>query len=109
MTLRFQKEDEVDQEVKEQSRIVRHVSLYGFCFVIFAGVAGLSGWLSGESLKSYWGEIRWGAAAFLCIGVADWHLSPIYNEFRFRTKEIDGKLDTVLKNQAEILEKMNRR
>jgi len=115
MTLRFQKKDAVDEEVKEDRSEGVRVSflLYGFIFVFFAVGSGLFDWFSGKSLKSYGEEVGWMLGFFFSISVADWILSPIYNEFRFRTKEIDGKVSAIEKtvnasteDHAELLKRL---
>jgi hypothetical protein len=89
MSLRFQKEDDVDREVKEERRTTPW--LYLFCIVFFAVVFGLFDWLGGQSLKSFWEEL--GGLIVVCWFI--WLVSPIYEEFRIRTKEIDGKVSTI--------------
>jgi hypothetical protein len=89
MSLRFQKEDDVDREVKEERRTTPW--LFIFYIVFFAVVFGLFDWLGGQSLKSFAEEL--GGLIVVCLFV--WLISPIYEEFRKRTKEIDGKISAI--------------
>jgi hypothetical protein len=115
MALRFDKNDEVDEEVKKNRRFGARISvfLYGLIIVFFAVLIGISDWLSGKSLKSYGQEVGVLLAVFFAAALAEWILSPLYEEFRLRTKEIDGKVsaieDVVVRSknqQAEELEKL---
>ena len=115
MALRFQEKDAVDEEVKEQRSdgVRASIAVYGFFFVLLALIFGLFDWFSAKSLKSYGEEIAWFLGFLWFISFADWLLSPIYNEFRFRTKEIDGKVSAIEKavtaskeDQRELLEKL---
>ena len=103
MALRFQEWDEVDRTARggRPSLIL--------LFALVAAITGVVAWLSGKSLYSYERDIAVGAA---CLWAA-WLLVPIYEEFRARTKEIDGKVSAVEKavtaskeNHAELLEKL---
>ena len=64
-------------------------------------------WVSGENLASY-GKSH---AATLGIAFGCWLLFPYYQEFRIRTKEIDGKVSAIeeaviasRKRASELLE-----
>jgi hypothetical protein len=115
MSLRFQKEDEVDREIKERRRADAAPALlvWSAILVCYMAGAGLYDWLNEKSLKSYGQEIGWPLTFVFLMVFARWFLSPIYNEFRARTKEIDGKVSAVEKavtaskeNHAELLEKL---
>jgi hypothetical protein len=99
MSLRFQREDDVDCEVKEGRRRTPWIIL--FFIVLFAAVSGLGDWLSGQSLKSFGEEIV-GAIGF---GFVWWLVDPIYEEFRVRTKEIDGKVSAIESSMVESKER----
>jgi hypothetical protein len=96
MSLRFQKEDEADKEVKRNPFLgTLHVFIYGLSFLCIALVSAVFAWLSGETLKSY-GRGIFIYVLFLIAGaVVEGLLSPIYEEFRIRTKEIDGKVSAI--------------
>jgi hypothetical protein len=89
MSLRFQKEDEVDEEVKHGRRTTLW-EIVAFVLLV-AALEGVSTWLHGDSVASYAKELGW-----LCaIGFLCWLVSPIYQEFRIRTKEIHGKVSAI--------------
>ncbi len=87
MALRFQKEDEVDRAVKEE----RHTGAVVFVVVFFAVIHGAYAWFRGESLESYEKDLAW----WIGFGFVYWIVVPFYYEFRFRTKEIDGKVSAI--------------
>ncbi len=89
MSLRFQKQDQVDRAAKEASRgSVLALSIAG---VPVAVLLGVSAWLGGESLASYGKDLFW-LIAFVFVY---WIVAPFYYEFRFRSKEIDGKVSAI--------------
>ena len=109
MSLRFQKsdEDEVEWQVKKD-RV--SASWCIFIFVFFAAVFRLGAWISGESLKSYERELG-ELIAFLFVV---WMISPFYQEFRIRAKEIHGKVsaieaavNTAAEKHTELLERFS--
>ncbi len=108
MFLRFQKEDDVDREVKEENR--RTVPWMVLFYIgLVAGVFGLSDWLRSELPRSLWEEL----AGLFAIGFVCWLVVPVYEEFRIRTKEIYGKVSAIeeavfnlKESHAELLEKL---
>ena len=101
MALRFQDErDEFDRAAKEE----RATPVLIFLFVLIAAIHGLFAWLRGESVASYVKDLAW----LLAFGIAYWMLAPFYYEFRFRTKEIDGKVSAIEKKLEEIDSKLDR-
>ena len=115
MSLRFQKEDEVDREIKEKRRADAAPAILAWSAILVCYMVGVGiyDWLNDKSLKSYGQEIGWLLAFVFSVIFVDWFLSPIYNEFRARTKEIDGKVSAVEKtvtaskeNHSELLEKL---
>jgi hypothetical protein len=115
MSLSFQKEDEVDREIKEKRRADASPAILGWTAILacyLVGV-GLYDWLTDKPLKSYGQEIDWPLTFVFFIVFAMWFLSPIYNEFRARTKEIDGKVSAIekvvnasMEGHAELLERL---
>ena len=88
MSLRFQSEnDEVDQAVKNESHTVMLVFILGF----IATIDGVFEWFQGKSLAEYGKNLGW----WIGFGLAYWLACPFYNEFRFRTKELDGKVSAI--------------
>lgn len=108
MFLRFQKEDDVDREVKEENR--RTVPwMILFYIGLVAGAFGLSDWLRSELPTSLWEEL----GGLFAIGFVCWLVVPVYEEFRIRTKEIYGKVSAIEADviaakeiHAELLEKL---
>jgi hypothetical protein len=99
MPLRFQEDDEVDRRVTETRKAA--LWLIGGILVLAAAWYGLDDWMHGGSIKKYALELG-GMIAVCWLG---WVLYPIYQEFRIRTKEIDGKVSA-----AELaLEQSNER
>jgi len=108
MFLRFQKEDDVDREVKEENR--RTVPWMVLFYIgLIAGVFGLSDWLRSQLPQSLWEEL----GVLFAIGFICWLVVPVYEEFRIRTKEIYGKVSAIeeaviasREAHAELLEKL---
>ncbi|MGA3371689.1 MAG: hypothetical protein ABSC48_08010 [Terracidiphilus sp.] len=108
MFLRFQKEDDVDREVKEENR--RTVPwMILFYIGLIAGVFGLSDFLISKLPKSLWEEL----GVLFAIGFLCWLVVPVYEEFRIRTKEIYGKVSAIEEAvvsarevHAELLERL---
>jgi hypothetical protein len=108
MSLRFQKEDDVDREVKEENRITVPWMVL-FYIGLIAGVFGLSNWLRSQLPESLWEEL----GVLFAIGFVCWLVVPVYEEFRIRTKEIYGKVSEIEQEviaskeiHAELLEKL---
>ena len=106
MALRFQKEDEVDRATKEGRAAGAQLV---FLLALFALIDGGFAWLGSGSLASYGKSL---AGLILC-GFVYWIVSPLYCEFRFRTKEIHGKVSAIEKivvasqdDRAELSEKL---
>ena len=106
MALRFQQKDDIDSAAREQ----RATPITLMMFAVIAAIAGVNAWISGRSLLSYEQELGWLAGCFIVY----WFLTPLYYEFRIRTKEIDGKVSAIegalkesKKSHAELLEKVN--
>jgi len=97
MKLRYQDKDEIDRLAKEE----RGTPILIFLVVFLALIDGVRAVLTGESLKSY-GQ---GLALLLGFAFVYWVLSPLYYEFRIRTKETNGKTTAIL----ELLEKIDER
>jgi hypothetical protein len=105
MTLRFQKQDEIDWEVKRKE---------GASIWLICGI-GLLLYLASKVLPyGFWRPYA-GPIAFLLML---WFLSRmvfhVYHEFRSRIKEIDGKVSAIevaviasKKDHAELLEKLH--
>jgi hypothetical protein len=87
MALRFQGNDEVDRQAKEE----RATGVLVFLVVLLAVISGAVDWLSGKSLASYEEEL----AFYIGLGFLFWFLTPFYYEFRIRTKEIGGKVSAI--------------
>jgi len=105
MSLRFQREDEVDREVRKNRRLLWIVVPVAF----FGAIFGLTDWLFGESSR----QIREEFGGLLALAFLYWLLSPIYREFCSRTKEIDGKVSAIeeaviasKEDQTELMEKL---
>jgi hypothetical protein len=105
MALRFQEKDDVDQAAKEE----RETGGLLIMLVLYAAIDGAFTFFKGESLASYGKNLAW----LVGIGFVLWMVAPFYYEFRFRTKEIDGKVsaieDAVIlsrEDQAELLERL---
>jgi hypothetical protein len=91
MTLRFQKDDEVDREVKAGRRRFP-IWTFVFLFILLGVISGIAALIHGWSLvrlERELGEIL-GFSFFVALGASIF--APLYKEFRFRTKEIDGKV-----------------
>lgn len=115
MALRFNKKDEVDEEVKEnrKSEGITLAVLYGFSFVVMALIAGIFDWLTGRTIKVYAQEAGFIFAMLALPVIGQMVLIPLYNEFRLRSKEIDGKVSAIesamnssKKDHAEIIERL---
>ena len=92
MALRFQKKDDVDREVSERRRDpLWGIVIGGALYLSIRALLGWIGWGKGESLKSYGEDVVW----LIAIGFLFWLVSPLYYEFRIRTKEIDGKVSAI--------------
>lgn len=102
MTLRFQKADEIDREVNEERKINRWMipSLLAFIVAVF----GIGDWLRGDS-RSFWEKVA-GAIAFGWLWLL---ISPVYQEFRIRTKEIYGKVSAVEEKLDEMQNMLEQR
>ena len=105
MALRFQGNDEVDRQAKEE----RATGVLVFLVVLLAVICGAVDWFSGKSLASYEEEL----AFYIGLGFLFWFLTPFYYEFRIRTKEIDGKVSAIeeavtsaKEDRAELLERL---
>ncbi len=89
MGLRFQGNDEVDRQAKEE----RATWVWVFLIVLLGAVSGAVDWFTGKSLASYKDELGF----YIVFGFLSWLLSPFYYEFRIRSKEIDGKVSAIEK------------
>jgi hypothetical protein len=89
VALRFQSADDVDSKVKEEAR--RASLIGGVLLILYLAGTGIVAFISGESLETY------GKDHFSTIGLAFavWFCVPYYQEFRIRTKEIDGKVSAL--------------
>ena len=106
----------MDEEVKEnrKSEGITLAVLYGFSFVVIAIIAGIFDWLTGRDDKSVRAGSRIYFHATLALPViGQMVLIPLYNEFRLRSKEIDGKVSAIesalnssKKDHAEIIERL---
>ena len=81
------KDDDVDQAIKKERWTV---SLIG-AVVFFAVIDGISAFFSGESLASYGRNLAW----LIGFGIVVRIVAPLYYEFRYRTKETDGKVSAI--------------
>jgi hypothetical protein len=105
MALHFQEKDDVDQAAKEE----RHTGGLLIVLALYAAIDAAFTWFKGESLASYGKNLAW----LVGIGFVLWMVAPLYYEFRFRTKEIDGKVSAIeeavnasLEGRAELLERL---
>ena len=91
MALRFQNKDEVDHAVKDE----RSAALFSclFLFVLIAVISGIGSWLSGGTVRAYEKDL----AELFAVLLALWFVSPIYYEFRIRTKETHGTVTEIEK------------
>lgn len=107
MSLRFQKEDDVDAEIKK----IRGGGALkvGALIVAMAVLSGIEDLIKGASLEHYEKELGFlfGAGSLI------WIVNFIYWEFRTRTKEIDGKVSAIeqaviasKEGHAELLERL---
>lgn len=103
MTLRFQQTDEVDRQVNEKRKTARWMVPGSLAFMVAVY------WLRGESPRSFWESLA-GAIAFGWLWLI---VEPVYQEFRIRTKEIDGKVSAIeevvnasKEGHAELLERL---
>lgn len=102
MALRYQeKEDEIDRLAKEE----RATPVLVLVVVMFALIAGIFAFLTGESLKSYEQDMGW----LLAFAFVYWMVSPFYYEFRLRTKETNGKATTILEKLEKLEEEFGER
>jgi hypothetical protein len=101
MPLRFQEDDEIDRRVTE----VRKAAMWLIVgILVLAGVwYGLDEWMHGGSIMRYALELG-GLVGACWLG---WVLYPIYQEFRIRTKEIDGKLSAAEKALEQSNDRYN--
>ena len=116
MSLRSQVKDEIDKEVEEKKRaslMIDGLIVGPIVVVCYSVVFGLFDWFTGKILKLYGQEIGGMLAVLLVAAFAGWILSPLYDEFRFRTKEIDGKVSAIeeavnesKEGHAELLERL---
>jgi TPR repeat protein len=105
MALRFQQTDEVDREVTEKQRAT------SFWWII--GV-GLLLYLASKVLPSEFARpIVELIAVLYALWFLSWMVSPVYHEFRSRTKEINGKVSAIeaaanasKEDHVELLEKL---
>ena len=88
MALPFENEDDVDRQLKKE-----RMSFVGeiVAFLSFAGLFGLMDWLFREPLKRYEETL----AFLIAAALAHRYVSPLYYEFRYRTKEINGRLSAI--------------
>lgn len=82
--LRFQKDDGIDAERKDNR--TAHAFLMIFCFVVVAVIAGIGAWFSGKSLPGYERDMA-ELLAFILFG---WLVLPIHEEQRSRAKQTYG-------------------
>lgn len=108
MSLHFQKEDEVDREMKEAGITALWVCI--IIFVLFAAIDGLFAWLGGSSLKAYGRDLGWLIVLILAASGA----FGFYKEIRVRLREIDGKVSAIeeavnaaKKERAGLLERLS--
>ena len=116
MSLRSQVKDEIDKEVEEKKRaslMIDGLIVGPIVVVCYSVVFGLFDWFTGKILKLYGQEIGGMLAVLLVAAFAGWILFPLYDEFRFRTKEIDGKVSAIeeavnesKEGHAELLERL---
>jgi hypothetical protein len=93
MTLRFQKDDEVDREVKAKSRFPWWTFIFGFA--LLGVVTGIDSLVTGRSLAKFERDLGGILVFSLVLAWAEGLLAPFYKEFRFRTQEIDGKVSAI--------------
>jgi len=108
--------DEIDKEVEEKKRaslMIDGLIVGPIVVVCYSVVFGLFDWFTGKILKLYGQEIGGMLAVLLVAAFAGWILFPLYDEFRFRTKEIDGKVSAIeeavnesKEGHAELLERL---
>jgi hypothetical protein len=84
MALRFKKVDDSDIAAKRE----RHpwLLLIGLAFLAVVYIVDDS--VNGNSVGK---DLAWIAV----FGVLWWYVAPLYYEFHFRTKEIDGKVSAI--------------
>ena len=88
MPLRFQRQDEVDRQLKEGRMSLRSIVLI---FAFFAAAFALIAWLRGDSRKTYDDYLLVLTALFFVVQV----VLPFIFELRARLKEIDGKASSI--------------
>jgi hypothetical protein len=93
MTLRFQKDDEVDREVKATRRFPWWTFI--LVFALIGVVHGIDSWVTGRSLAKFGSDLGEALAFSLLLALAEGFLAPFYKELRFRAKEIDGKVSAI--------------
>src|SRR5271170_2743940 len=105
MGLRFQGNDEVDRQAREE----RATWVWVFLIALLGAVSGAVDWFTGKSLASYKEELGF----YIVFGFLSWLFSPFYYEFRIRSKEIDGKVSAIEKavasaeeGRVELLERL---
>ncbi len=100
MTLRFQKDDEVDREV----RATRHFPWWTFILVFAViGVSdGMVSLVTGRGLAKFESDLGEALAFSFVLALAEGFLAPFYKEFRFRTKETGGKVSAIEETVAAL-------
>ena len=105
MGLRFQGNDEVDRQAKHE----RATGVWVLLIVLLGAVSGAVDWFSGKSLASYKEELGF----YIVFGFLSWLFSPLYYDFRIRSKEIDGKVSAIEKvvtsaeeSRVELLQRL---
>lgn len=111
MALRFQAKDEIDKKVEESGGLWRF--FWGVVFVVIAVATGISALFTGKTLKEYGQDIGIWLACVLLVAFIQQILSPLYEEFSLRTKEINGRVSAIeeavnasKKSQAELLDRL---
>jgi hypothetical protein len=115
VALRFQEKDEIDSDVEKKKRESLRFGgcISGVMFIFYAVGMGLFDFFADKTLTMYKQEIGGFLAFLLAVAFAELILSPLYEEFRFRTKEIDGKVSAIEEavnaskgGHAELLERL---
>ena len=92
MTLRFQREDDVDREVKGGPGLgCGLLAAFGVAAIFLASYA-VDAFIFGKSLSDYKKDAFEEIAVGFVILWLSWLLVPKYEEFRLRAKETYGKL-----------------
>jgi len=103
--LRFQEKDDCDLAAKKKRGTTELVIF----LVILTVIDGIYAFFRGESFASYGKSLAWPIG----FGFVLWIVFPIYYEFRFRAKEIYGKVSGIeddlvasREGHAELLERL---